>query len=100
MPIKMPVRDEDLDVVAHFNIRLYPGYEGVFTRDEAPGAIPNGTRIVKVWSENDKETPVGTNGTVLGSISHPNVGLAYFIEWDSRPRQAVLNVEKKIGLPT
>jgi hypothetical protein len=73
------------------------GYLGVFTRDSEPGAIPNGARIVKVKSEVGDANPVGTLGTVLGSIRapaevgrrFPGVVYFYFVEWDSMPRMAV-----------
>jgi hypothetical protein len=71
------------------------GYIGMFTRDQAEGAIPNGARIVKSFTEEHDANPVGTLGTVLGSIEAPP-GVTgypdkffYFVEWDPSPRLAV-----------
>lgn len=69
-----------------------PGWIGAFTRQQAQGALPNGTRIVKQNSERGDAHPNGTPGVVLGSISHPQVmgGVVfYFIEWAPKPRTAV-----------
>jgi hypothetical protein len=68
----------------------HPGYAGMFTRHQMPGAIANGTRIVKTASEPGDANPDGTLGTVLGSVGHPDVGNAYFVEWDTKPRVACL----------
>jgi hypothetical protein len=76
----------------------HEGYIGHFTRHEALGAWRNGTRIEKVWCEEGDATPLGTKGTVLGSMNAgEKLGLGYFIEWDNRPRVAVFTVAKKIG---
>lgn len=75
-----------------FPIRNYPGYHGAFTRDQAPGALASGTRIMKTSSEEGDANPDGALGTVLGSMSYPEVhdgALFYFIEWDSAPKVAV-----------
>lgn len=77
-----------------------PGWVGSFTTQESPGAFPNGTRIAKVDQDNANDlTPIGTEGTVLGSMRHPDpkLGLCYFIEWDDKPRCAVAVVAWKIG---
>lgn len=71
-------------------LREHPGYAGLFTRHQMPGAIPNGTRIVKTASEPGDSNPDGTLGTVLGSLGHPSVGIGYFVEWDTSPRVACL----------
>jgi hypothetical protein len=76
-----------------------PGWAGVFTRNQAPAAIPNGTRVVKVNSERNDGHANGTNGMVLGSMSHPDVmdgAVLYFVEWDSSPRVAVGCIHWKI----
>lgn len=78
------------------NLTSEPGWSGFFTRDTYPGAIPNGTRIVKVNSEPNDGNKNGTPGTILGSVGHPEVGTGYFIEWDSTPNTAVFVMAKKI----
>lgn len=81
------------------SIREYPGYTGGFTRDQAPGALRNGTRIMKANSEDGDGHPNGALGTVLGSISDPNVAkgmVMYFIEWDARPKVAVGTIGFKV----
>jgi hypothetical protein len=83
---------------------LHPGYAGVFTRDQAEGAIPNGTRIVKRNSAQSDSQPDGALGVVLGSIKSPaelhasrGVAYCYFVEWDALPRVAVGVVDRKIS---
>lgn len=74
------------------NIENHPGWIGGFTRDQAKGAIPNGTRIKKTASEEGDATTDGTLGTVLGSFQSPaSMGmlLFYFVEWDDNKRVAV-----------
>lgn len=77
------------DMMEEFNIDVHPGYMGVFTRDQAVGAIPNGTRIVKTKSEPGDSHPDGTPGTVLGSFRVDDQPAFYFVEWDCKPRIAV-----------
>lgn len=54
---------------------------------EAPGALPNGTEVVKVNSEPGDGHPDGTEGIVVGSIGPAYMEkfgrdmLAYFVEW-------------------
>lgn len=80
------------------------GYGGVFTRDSVPGAIPNGARIVKVKTMVGDDNPIGTLGTVLGSMRapgevrkrFPGVVYFYFVEWDSVPRMTVGVMSTKI----
>lgn len=80
------------------NIRSYPGWIGQHTRDEAPGALPNGSRVRKIKEDpGGDSTPIGTLGTVLGSLWEVSVGYAYFVEWDGRPRLARLVVGWKIA---
>lgn len=81
-------------------LRDEPGWIGHFTREQAPGAIPNGTPIIKVEAEDGDANPVGTRGKVLGSIRDPRVmdnALLYFLEWDSMPRTAVACIGWKIA---
>lgn len=87
-----------------------PGWRGWFTREQALGAWRNGTRIVKVAVEEGDAHPVGSLGTVLGSMAAPPEMIAqlttefgrrsrvlYFVEWDDLPRHAVGVVSAKIG---
>lgn len=89
------------------NVSNHPGYLGAFTRDQAEGAISNGTRVRKAWSEPGDTTEVGQLGVVLGSIrvpprmrDAPLVKQAgeyfYFVEWDERPRVAIGMIAVKI----
>ena len=86
-------------------IRSEPGWMGMFSRDQAPGAIANGSRIVKTWDERGDTHKVGSLGTVLGSIAAdeatakiaPGVQFFYFVEWDAHPRMAVGVNSKKIA---
>jgi hypothetical protein len=78
----------------------HPGWFGAFTRDQAPGAIPNGSPIRKVATEDGDTNPVGARGLVLGSVDVPGKGLAYFVEWDATPRCAVFVVAWKIAAIT
>jgi hypothetical protein len=82
-----------------FGIRDWPGYRGAFTRNQVEGAMPNGTRIRKCHSEPGDSTPDGAEGTVLGSMSHPEIFdgiIVYFVEWDWAPRHAVGTLYRKI----
>lgn len=75
---------------------IYPGWAGAHTRDQAPGAIPNGTRVRKLKDDPGDLHPIGSEATVLGSIHHLAVGYGYFVEWDASPRTAVFVVPWKI----
>lgn len=81
-------------------IRNHRGYIGQFTRQQARGAIPNGTRIKKVLQETGDATPLGTEGTVLGSLFEPDYGYAYFVEWADKPGIAIAVRARKIGRAT
>lgn len=87
----------------------YPGC--IFTRNEAEGAIPNGTHIRKVNGEFGDGTPDGTIGVVVGSLSaaeisavereklpppHRNADYAYFVEWRTNTQQVVGVIGTKI----
>ena len=89
------------EIAAKLGIVNEPGWEGAFTRAQAPeAAYRNGARVVKMLHEHGDTTPLGSEGTVLGSIYYPGGGVAYFIEWDHQPRLAVFVVEAKIeGVP-
>lgn len=72
-------------------------YIGTFTRNEEPDAFPNGTRVVKVKCDDDRDmNPVGALGSVLGSFRIPNKPIFYFIEWDAFPKHAVGVLDWKI----
>lgn len=82
-----------------------PGWTGFFTRRQAEGAIPNGTRIVKACDEPGDAHTIGALGTILGSIGTPpewlpehlrKVKYAYFVEWDDMPKAAVGVMDFKI----
>lgn len=82
-----------------------PGYVGAFTRDNAEGALPAGTRIQKTNSERGDSMPNGAAGTVLGSyrddfkVEGPGIlgaDFIYFIEWDARKGYAVATSNRKI----
>ena len=78
------------------NLRTYPGWIGLHTRDQAPNAMANGSRVVKIKTEPGDSHPVGSSATVLGSLYAPDVGFGYFVEWDARPRYAVFASAAKI----
>jgi hypothetical protein len=78
-------------------IKEHPGYIGVFTtHQDRLAKFPNGLRVIKIKMERGDANPIGTKGTVLGSIVHPDAGTGYFVEWDSMPKMAVFVVEWKI----
>jgi len=78
--------------------RLHPGYVGMFTRAQAPGAYLNGTAIVKRNSVPGDATPDGGRGVVLGSIITLGPGFGYFIEWALRPGVAVFVAGYRVEL--
>lgn len=89
-----------------FGLRLYPGYHGIHTQDQAPGALPNGSRIAKIRLDEigGDVLPVGAQGMVLGSVKLPaevarETGslFVYFIAWDHAPGQACATSSRKIG---
>jgi hypothetical protein len=71
------------------------GWDGLFTRQQIEGAIENGARIFKFKQEDKDSTPLGTEGTVLGSMEVTGT-IGYFVEWDIRPRTAVFVIAEKI----
>lgn len=92
-PLIMPL---DPRLAERYNIAEEPEYEGYFTRDQADGAIPNGSRVIKTANIGSDMSPEGATGVVLGSIYHSMVGYGYFIEWDHAPRKAVFISAYKI----
>lgn len=83
-------------------IEEHPGYYGAFTRARAKGAWPNGSRVVKVFSEEDDTHELGARAVILGSMRMPDgeedLGILYFVEWDSDPGVAVACVAAKLKL--
>lgn len=77
-------------------LRTFPGYAGLHTRDEAPGAMPNGTRVRKTATEPKDTHQDGALATVLGSVSEPSVGVSYFVEWDDDPGKAVFIAGRRV----
>ncbi len=53
-----------------------------YLTQEVLGAWRNGTRIRKVKAEPGDVHPIGTHGTVVGSLNHPELGLGYIVAWD------------------
>ena len=56
----------------------------IYTTNQEPGAILNGTRIEKVNSAADDTRRDGSQGKVRGSV-RARSGYAYFAEWDDMP---------------
>ncbi len=83
-------------VARAYNFMPHPGWHGVFTRGEVPGAMRNGTRCEKINAVPGDSHPDGARATVLGSFGHPEVGTAYFVEFDSHPRHAVMAVAERL----
>lgn len=77
--------------------RIYPGWTGVHTREQARGAIPNGTRVRKIATDAGDAHPIGALATILGSVQHPQHGVCYFVEWDAKPKTAVFVAGFKIA---
>ncbi len=76
---------------------------GHYVESQAEGAIPNGERIRKCWCEDGDANPVGTVGTVIGSIGpvddvpeFQSCRYGYFVEWSTYPGVAVFVAGKKI----
>lgn len=77
-------------------LRHERGWWGAFTRNEAEGAWPNGSQVEKISHEPNDATPLGTLGTVLGSLHFPDAGYGYFIEWDDKPKTAIFVIDWKL----
>jgi hypothetical protein len=83
-------------------LQVYPGYVGLHTREQAPGAIANGTRVIKTKTEPGDGHPVGAQATVLGSIRSPPdlqhvAPYFYFVEWDADPKIVVGVISTKVA---
>lgn len=66
-----------------------------YTDQDAPGAIPRGWPIIKVFSELGDTNPVGTKGKVIGSMTDGKV-MGYFVEWETMPGVPVFVADFKI----
>lgn len=81
------------------DVHYEPGWVGAFTRANAPGALPAGAAVVKVNSEPGDRHQDGERGTVLGSISHPQLRggeVCYFVEWEAARNVAVSVMGRKV----
>ncbi len=86
------------DMMRYYGISEHDGWKGVFTtRQSALAKIANGARVKKIASEDGDVHPIGATGTVLGSVGVPDLGVAYFIEFDATPQQATFVAEGKIA---
>lgn len=71
---------------------------------QAKGAYPNGSRVVKLPGDMKDRTPTGTLGTVKGSVGHTmlvngrTINHAYVVMWDNCPGQFVMMTDFKIKL--
>jgi hypothetical protein len=84
-------------MLRHYGISEHDGWKGIFTTRQSPMAtINNGARVELIASDDDAHPP-GMRGTVLGSVGTPKLGVAYFVEFDAKPREAELIVEGKIA---
>lgn len=71
----------------------------VFITGQSATGYPNGSRVRKVNSEPGDGHPDGSIGTVLSSVSHPDVcsgAVFYFVEWDACPRIPIGVVSSKL----
>lgn len=87
----MKEREIDLgDLPEGWTTELIRGRLIVLTRKEAPGAWPNGTRIVKMDRRPGDTHAVGAQARVIGSACAPDGEYGYFVEWDDAPGIPVL----------
>lgn len=78
-------------------IAYHPGWIGGFTREQAPQArYANGSRVSKTQSKKGDMHPDGAQAIVLGSVYVPGAGCVYFVEFDARPREAVMITEGRL----
>jgi hypothetical protein len=106
MTVSVPIKDEDQAFLDATGIDNHPGWTGVYTTRNAPGALPAGTRVTKALDEPGDAHHIGDEGTVLGSIAMPDdevfmtsfgpVKTFVFVEWDSDPKVAVGIIDVKI----
>lgn len=60
---------------------------------QAAGAMPNGTRVMKVAAEKEDANPLGTLGVVLGSLMAKDK-LMYQVKWDGTDTPTMVLAEK------
>jgi hypothetical protein len=77
------------------DLQTFPGYQGYHTREQASGALANGTRVRKIYSDPRDRRQDGSTGAVLGSVHHGTLGYGYFVEWDDEPGRAVFVVGER-----
>jgi hypothetical protein len=72
-------------------LQNHRGWKGAFTRAQAEGAWPAGTRVRKAGSEPGDTHLNGAEGVILGSLAHRHIEdfVLYFVEWDSHPKHAI-----------
>ena len=71
-----------------------------FATNDCPAAKwKRRSRVMKANSEPGDSHPNGTLGQVIGSIGHPTLGVAYFVEWDTERGVHVLLAEKNLAEP-
>jgi hypothetical protein len=82
----------------YYGIREHDGWTGVFTtRQSSMAKFKNGARFKTAKMEDGDTHEIGAMGTILGSVGTLNIGVAYFVEFDDKPRHAALIVERKIA---
>jgi hypothetical protein len=98
---------DNLDALGR--LRGEPGWAGVFTREQAPGALPNGSTVMKTLDAPGDSHELGARATVLGSIGPqpesvdvgdrvvPAGAYVYFVEWEDAPRAAVAVTSDRVG---
>lgn len=70
-----------------------------FTRNEAPGALRNGTLVEKVNSEPGDTHQDGARATIVGSLGRAAPSkYGYFVEWDDIPGVPVFTASERIRL--
>jgi hypothetical protein len=68
-----------------------------YTRDQAAGCLPNGSRVVKCATEPCDTHSFGSTAVVIGSVVR-NGFTVYFVEWDDEPGVPYLISDWKITL--
>lgn len=113
----IPFADDPKEIPAPFMQEPDKYGPSVFTREEAPGALPNGTLVRKTYEEEGDATPLGTVGTLIGSLPNdtsiiparervnidPQIlasEFAYFIEWRSSPHTVIGCMSAKVEKAT